>query len=204
MSTDAIVMLKADHKEMKRLFRRFEKAEHAAEKQSLVKEILELLAVHTYIENEGLYPTVRKQVPDLEDDILESYEEHHVADVLCAELGDMTPDDERFTAKVTVLIESVEHHIEEEESAWFPDVRDALGRKDLQEIGAKMQKLRRKAPRQPKMIKPELVDREPSPKAAQSKRLKATKVKVPAQAVAAGRMVEASASMPGAKTAARG
>ena len=160
MSTDAIVVLRQDHKEIKRLFRRFEKAEKSAEKQKLVKQILELLAVHTYIENEGMYPQVRTMVPDIESDILESYEEHHVADLLCAELAEMTPDDERFTAKVTVLIESVEHHIEEEESSWFPDVREALGRKKLQEIGAEMIKLRKKAPRQPKMMKPELVDRE--------------------------------------------
>ena len=191
MSTDAIVMLKADHKEMKRLFRRFEKAEKAAEKQSLVKQILEMLAVHTYIENEGLYPQVRKAVPDLESDILESYEEHHVADMLCAELADMTPDDERFTAKVTVLIESVEHHIEEEESSWFPDVRDALGRKDLQEIGAQMLKLRKKAPKQPKMLKPELVERSAA-------------IKVPAQAVATGEMADVGSSLPGSKTVARG
>ncbi|MBA3745076.1 hemerythrin domain-containing protein [Sporichthya sp.] len=195
MSTDAIVLLRADHKEIKRLFRRFEKAEKAAEKQSLVKQILELLAVHTYIENEGLYPQVRKQVPDLESDILESYEEHHVADLLCAELADMTPADERFTAKVTVLIESVEHHIEEEESAWFPDVRESLGRKDLQEIGAEMLKLRKKAPKRPKKLKTELVER----KAAKAP----TKVKVPAQAVAAVRLAEVGDGLPGMETAAR-
>ena len=165
MSTDAIVVLREDHKEIKRLFRSFEKAEKAGEKQKLVKQILQLLAVHTYIENEGMYPHVRKAVPDIESDILESYEEHHVADLLCAELAEMTPDDERFTAKVTVLIESVEHHIEEEESSWFPDVREALGRKQLQEIGAEMLKLRKKAPKQPKRMKIELAE----PKAAVSK-----------------------------------
>lgn len=158
MSTDAIVVLRQDHKEIKRLFRSFEKAEKPAEKQKLVKQILQLLAVHTYIENEGLYPQVRKAVPDIESDILESYEEHHVADLLCAELAEMTPDDERFTAKVTVLIESVEHHIEEEESSWFPDVREALGRKQLQEIGAEMLKLRKKAPKQPKRMRIELAE----------------------------------------------
>ena len=169
MSTDAIVLLREDHKEIKRLFRSFEKAEKSAEKQRLVKQILQLLAVHTYIENEGMYPQVRKAVPDIESDILESYEEHHVADLLCAELAEMTPADERFTAKVTVLIESVEHHIEEEETAWFPDVREALGRKQLQEIGAEMVKLRKKAPRQPKRMKTELVEPAPGKSAAASK-----------------------------------
>jgi hemerythrin-like domain-containing protein len=105
--------------------------------------------VHTYIENECMYPEVRKLLPDLEDDVLESYEEHHVADVLCVELAAMSPDDERFDAKTTVLIENVTHHIEEEESDWFPKVREGLGRKQLQEIGARMIELKKKAPRRP-------------------------------------------------------
>ncbi len=67
--------------------------------------------------------------------MLESYEEHHVADVLCAELSAMRPGDERFDAKTAVLIENVSHHIEEEEKEWFRQVREALGRKELQEIG---------------------------------------------------------------------
>jgi hemerythrin-like domain-containing protein len=144
-------MLKDDHKEILRAFREFEQAGDAAIKTKgrLVDRIIELLTVHTYIENEVMYPRVRELVPDLEDDVLESYEEHHVADVLVMELAAMKPDDERFTAKTTVLIENVRHHIEEEEKEWFPDVRDALGRKTLQEIGQEMEKARKKAPRRP-------------------------------------------------------
>jgi hemerythrin superfamily protein len=143
--------LKNDHKQIKRLFREFERAGDRAVKAkgAIVDRILEALTVHTYIENEGMYPAVRKALPDLEDDVLESYEEHHVADVLCMELAAMSPDDEHFTAKVTVLIEIVEHHVEEEEDEWFPKVREGLGRKRLQEIGADMQRLRAKAPRRP-------------------------------------------------------
>jgi hemerythrin superfamily protein len=151
MSTDAIVLLKNDHKEIRRLFAQFDKAgENAtATKGQLVKKIIELLTVHTYLENEVMYPEVRKLMPDLEEDILESYEEHHVADVLCAELMALDPDNERFDAKTTVLIESVTHHIEEEESDWFPEVRSGVGRKQLQEIGAKMESMRKKAPKSP-------------------------------------------------------
>lgn len=145
MSTDAIVVLRAEHKQIKRLFRSFERSAASGEREELVRAILELLALHTRIENEVLYARVREQVPDLESDILESYEEHHVADVLCAELAELTPADERFVAKTTVLIESVEHHIEEEEHAWFPTVRERLGRKALQEIGAQMLELRERA-----------------------------------------------------------
>ncbi len=76
--------------------------------------------MHTYIENEAMYPETRKLLPDLEDDVLESYEEHHVADVLTAELAAMSPKDERFDAKMTLLIEKVTHHMKEEEQEWFP------------------------------------------------------------------------------------
>ena len=106
MSTDAIVLLKNDHKEIRRAFRAFEKAGEGAyvAKGKLVDKMIELLTVHTYIENEIMYPRVRDLLPDLEDDVLESYEEHHVADLLVVELSMMKPDDERFTAKTTVLI----------------------------------------------------------------------------------------------------
>jgi hypothetical protein len=96
-----------------------------------------------------MYPRVRELLPELEGDVLESYEEHHVADVLVMELVGMKPDAQRFTAKTTVLIENVRHHIDEEEKEWFPQVRAGLGRKTLQEIGAEMEAARKKAPTSP-------------------------------------------------------
>src|SRR5215218_11078871 len=101
MSTDAIVLLKKDHQEMRKLFRGFEKAgeDATATKARLATEIIEALTVHTYIENEVMYPRVRELLPEVEDDVLESYEEHHVADVLVVELSTMQPTDERFEAK---------------------------------------------------------------------------------------------------------
>ena len=151
MSTDAIVLLKKDHQEIKRAFAAFEKAgENAhARKGQLVDRIIELLTVHTYIENEVMYPRVRELLPELEDDVLESYEEHHVADVLVVELAAMSSDDERFTAKTTVLIENVTHHMDEEEQDWFPKVRDGLGRKALQEMGEQLLAAKKRAPRKP-------------------------------------------------------
>jgi hemerythrin-like domain-containing protein len=151
MATDAIVLLKEDHKEIKRTFAAFEKAgeDAHAEKGRLVDKMIELLTVHTYIENEVMYPRVRALLPDLEDDVLESYEEHHVADVLVMELANLAPDAERFTAKTMVLIENVRHHIDEEEQEWFPQVRQGLGRKALQEIGAELERAKEKAPRRP-------------------------------------------------------
>lgn len=151
MSTDAIVILKDDHKLIRRVFRDFESAgdEATARKGSLVKTMIELLTQHTYIENEVMYPRVRELLPDLEDDVLESYEEHHVADVLVMELSTMKPADERFDAKTTVLIENVRHHMEEEEQEWFPKVREGLGRKTLQEIGEALLAAKKKAPTKP-------------------------------------------------------
>jgi hemerythrin-like domain-containing protein len=151
MSTDAIVLLKTDHKAILKTFKDFEKAGDQAYKAKgdLVDRMIELLTVHTYIENEVMYPRVRELLPDLEDDVLESYEEHHVADVLVVELSMMQPTDERFTAKTTVLIENVRHHIEEEEDEWFPKVREGLGRKVLSDLGAEMLEAKKKAPTRP-------------------------------------------------------
>ena len=151
MSTDAIVMLKNDHKEIRKVFRDFQKAgdKAFATKGKLVDRMIELLTVHTYIENEVMYPRVRELLPQLEDDIFESYEEHHVADVLVVELAAMKPENERFTAKTTVLIENVRHHMDEEEQEWFPQVREGLGRKALQDLGAEMLEAKKRAPRRP-------------------------------------------------------
>jgi len=151
MSSDAIVLLKADHKEVKGVFKQFQQAgeDATAKKGALVKKMIELLTVHTYLENELIYPEVRRQLPDLDDDVLESYEEHHVADVLCLELSTMSADHERFDAKTTVLIENVLHHIEEEEQEWFPQVRKGMSRKQLADLGERMQEMRKTAPRSP-------------------------------------------------------
>lgn len=122
MSSDAIVLLKNDHKEIRGVFRDFAGAGENAttRKGQLVDRMIELLTVHTYIENEVMDPRVRALLPELEDDVLESYEEHHVADVLVMELSGMKPGDQRFDAKTTVLMENVEHHMDEERRTGSP------------------------------------------------------------------------------------
>jgi hemerythrin superfamily protein len=151
MSTDAIVVLKDDHKKIRKLFKEFQAAgdDATAKKGKLARSIIEELTAHTYLENEVMYPETRALLPELEDDVLESYEEHHVADVLCMELATMKPTDERFDAKMTVLIENVSHHMDEEEQDWFPKVRAGLGRKKLAAIGQRMLDLKPQAPRRP-------------------------------------------------------
>jgi hemerythrin-like domain-containing protein len=148
---DAITLLRDDHKNVKALFRQFEKAGDNARqtKERTVGKIIEELSIHAAIEEQLFYPAVRKAVEEAEDVVLESLEEHHIVKWTLSELEGMSPDDERFDAKVTVLIESVRHHIEEEENELFPKVREAMGRKALTELGDKMAKAKRSAPTHP-------------------------------------------------------
>ncbi|MGJ6967093.1 hemerythrin domain-containing protein [Streptosporangium sp. G11] len=148
---DAIVLLKDDHKTVEKLFKEFEGAGERAykKKRDLVDQIIEELTVHAHIEEQIFYPAAREGVPATSDHILESVEEHHVVVWMLSELVELDPQDERFDAKVTVLIENVRHHVKEEEEEWFPEVREAMGRKRLQELGEEMEKARPAAPRNP-------------------------------------------------------
>lgn len=115
---DAITLLKQDHKAVEALFKKFEKtgtAAHSAQRD-LAEKIVRELSVHAAIEEQLFYPAIREAVPDTEDHVWESLEEHHVVKWVASEVDGMKPDEERFRAKVTVLIESVRHHVEEEET----------------------------------------------------------------------------------------
>jgi hemerythrin superfamily protein len=154
---DAITLLKEDHKTVKGLFRQFEKAgdNAKAKKRQLVDKIIEELSIHAAIEEQLFYPAVREAIDEAEDDVLEALEEHHVVKWTLRELIDMDPSEERFDAKVTVLIEMVEHHAEEEESDMFPKVRKAVGRKALGELGDAMEKAKATAPTRPEPKAPD-------------------------------------------------
>lgn len=141
-------MLKEDHRKVKQLFSEFESAEDQ-EKPELCRKILMELKVHTKLEEELVYPSVKEQDHDL---ILEAVEEHGVADFLIGELERMSAEEETFDAKVKVLGEVVKHHIQEEEKEMMQHVEklsitieEVEERKD--EIMADMQK-RRTRPRQ--------------------------------------------------------
>jgi hemerythrin superfamily protein len=148
---DAIVLLKEDHKVVEKLFKQFEAAGEAAfaSKKAIVDKIIAALTQHAFIEETTFYPAARKAVPATEDHVLESVEEHHVVVWLLSELARTDPHDERFDAKVAVLIENVRHHVREEEDDWFPQVRQAMGRKRLQELGEQMNAAKADAPTDP-------------------------------------------------------
>ncbi len=144
-------MLKDDHEAVEQLFRRFERAGDRAfvEKRSIVDRVIEELSVHAAIEEQLFYPAVRATVPDADDLGIESLEEHHVVKWVLSELDGMAPEDERFDAKVTVLINNVRQHVDVEEGELFPMVRDELGRKALSELGEAMAAARKIAPTHP-------------------------------------------------------
>ena len=148
---DAITLLKNDHKTVEALFKRFEKAgdNALAEKRAVVDQIIEELAIHAAIEEQLFYPVTRATVPETEAIVLESLEEHHIVKWVLSELDSMDPQDERFDAKVTVLIENVRHHVKEEEQEYFPKVRDELGRNALDDLGDAMVRAKAVAPTHP-------------------------------------------------------
>ena len=148
---DAITLLKQDHREVEELFSKFEDAGSRAKKskRSLVDRMIKELSVHAAIEEQIFYPTVRNWDPDQTSDVLESLEEHGIVKWVLSELEGMSPDDERFDAKVTVLIELVRHHVKEEEREMFPSVRKAMDKAALNELGDRLSAGKKVAPTRP-------------------------------------------------------
>lgn len=150
MSTDAITILKQDHKDVEQLFKKFEHAGERAHKtkRSLMDKIVRELSIHSAIEELIFYPAARETL-DQDDPVLEALEEHHVMKWTLSELESMDPAHERFDAKATVLFEMVRHHVEEEESELFPALRDKLGRPRMAEIGEQLLLAKKGAPTRP-------------------------------------------------------
>ena len=94
--------------------------------EATVGKIIVALSQHAVIEEQVFYPGVPARMTNLNEDVLEALEEHHVVKWTLSELEKMTSEDERYEAKVTVLMESVRHHVKEEEKGLFPQVRKAL------------------------------------------------------------------------------
>src|SRR5215207_6018972 len=110
---DAIDLLTHDHDEVRALFERFRNAheqEDSDEMRTVASSIFEELEVHTTIEEEIFYPAVHDQSEDLAEVVDEGLQEHHVVDVLMNEARELQVGDEAWVAKVTVLMENVEHH----------------------------------------------------------------------------------------------
>jgi hemerythrin superfamily protein len=140
---DALALLRADHREVKGLFAQYDKLSQAEapddERQLLATQICVLLTVHTRIEEEIFYPAARTALGDEGQDLLDEADvEHAGAKNLIRELKAMQPDDELYDAKVKVLGEGIDHHVQEEEGELFPKLEKAGGI-DLEALGAQMQ-----------------------------------------------------------------
>ena len=148
---DGIALLKADHRSVEKLFTEFERAGDRAyaAKAKIVSEIIKELSVHAEIEELVFYPAAAKAPTQTKSMVLESLEEHLSAKRLLADLEKMEPAEERFDAKVTVLIEQVRHHVREEEDDLFPQVADGLSESRLNELGRELEKAKAVVPTRP-------------------------------------------------------
>jgi len=138
---DALALLKKDHELVKDIFKKIEEAEDDQEERtSLFEQLMDEISVHERIEEEIFYPALQK-LPNAKEDVAESFEEHHVVDMIVTEM-DVEPDDEKWKAKFTVMKENVEHHIKDEEEKLFPKAEKLLGKEKLGKLGAEMAALK--------------------------------------------------------------
>jgi hemerythrin superfamily protein len=144
-----IQLLKQDHRTVKRLFREFEKAARTADKQKLGQEIIEELSIHAAIEEQLIYPLIRGHGKRNEESVFNALEEHHAVKVILAELDGMNADHERYAAKMHVIKESVEMHIEEEEASLLPRLDAMLGDKDRKMLAESMLEVKPVVPNHP-------------------------------------------------------
>ena len=135
-ATDA---LKKQHREVQGLFKKIEQSGDADERRDLLDQVTEALRVHAELEEEVFYPAIRESgAKQAEELVLEALEEHHVVDLVLAEAPDIDPEAENFEAKMTVLRELVEHHIEEEEKEMFK-LASRLGDEEAEELGRRLE-----------------------------------------------------------------
>jgi len=132
---DAIALLKADHRAVEKLFGQFERAKSDDHKKALADKTCRQLRIHMRIEEEILYPASRDYLKD--DSIVdEALVEHAAAKDLMSEIEAMQPGEDLYDAKMTVLCEQIDHHVEEEETEYFPKVRKSG--MDLKAVGARL------------------------------------------------------------------
>ena len=126
---DAIALLKADHAEVKKCFKAYEKLVKneagAEERQALANEICRMLSNHAQIEEEIFYPASREVLDEDTDLVDEADIEHASAKELISQIASGDANDMHFNARVKVLSEYIEHHVREEEDELFPSVKSA-------------------------------------------------------------------------------
>ena len=137
---NAFQLLKEDHQKVSGIFQQLEPTTERAEKTrtELFARLQEELDIHAKIEESVFYPAI-KQAAETREIVLEGFEEHHVVKMLLKELDAVPVDTEQWTAKLKVLQENVEHHVEEEEGEMFQKSRQVLSEEQIKELGEQMQ-----------------------------------------------------------------
>jgi iron-sulfur cluster repair protein YtfE (RIC family) len=139
---NALELLKADHEKVNSLFEQVKATEGERQHKQLYKKIKTELETHMFIEEKVFYPTLRKQ-EDFKDDVLEAVEEHLQAKTLIRDMDRLADGNERFDAKLQVLMDNIEHHVEEEEQELFPKVEEKFVAEDLEKIGIELEAAKR-------------------------------------------------------------
>ena len=139
---NALEILKEDHKKVSDLFAKVEATESEKQHQDLFERIKTELETHTHIEETVLYPAL-EQHEDLKDMVLEAYEEHKQVKTLIREISRLSEGSEKFDAKLKVMGENVEHHVEEEETEMFPKIRKHFSEEKLVQIGQELEAARK-------------------------------------------------------------
>ena len=133
-SMDAITLLKHDHDEVKDLFSKFEKAKDSSKQLELAQQVCLELTIHAQIEEQSFYPEI-KRLPEMEDMVMESLEEHRQVKEMVAKIKGLSAGDDHLEPDMKVLNEDVEHHVQEEEKDMFPQVKKGLGKDRLDRMG---------------------------------------------------------------------
>ena len=141
---NAFQLLKEDHKKVAGIFEKLEPTTERGVKtrETLFTQLKNELDVHARIEETIFYPALR-EADTTHDIILEGYEEHKVIKTLLAELDKLAKDDETWGAKLKVLQENVEHHVEEEEGEMFKKARTVLSEDEAKELGARLEEAKK-------------------------------------------------------------
>lgn len=148
---DAIALITDDHKTVENLFQRYEKLDGGSpqQKKQLAEQIVRELAIHAAIEEQVFYPSVRREIPETNQEVLQALEEHHLVKVELSEIEDLNPGDERFDAKMKVLMENVRHHVEEEEEKILMRIANELTPEQRESIGDQLLQAKKTAPTHP-------------------------------------------------------
>jgi len=142
---DVIKLIKQDHETVEGLFKKFEEAGSKAykTKRSIADRVIQELSVHAELEEQLMYPVMRRVLDDGEELVQEAIVEHTEAKKTMAEMSGLSGEDPLLDAKMSALIGEVRHHVKEEEEEMLPKLRDGMSRQELEDLGQRMQEAKK-------------------------------------------------------------